>query len=92
MIEISKNISVEGFKNKEEFNEWLKEQEKNEPNENVLKTFKYFLMQLEEDAKKNVYNENHCNAIDKYASKMIVRKIMSEENVINFIRQAQGLS
>lgn len=92
MVEISKNISVEGFENKEKFNKWLKEQEEIEPNENILKSFKYFLIQLEEDAKKNVYNENHCNAIDKYASKMIARKIMSEENVINFIRQAQGLS
>lgn len=92
MVKISQNISVEGFEDKEEFNKWLKEQEEIEPNENILKSFKYFLMQLEEDAKNNIYNENHCNAIDKYANKMIIRKIMSEESVISFIRQAQGLS
>ena len=48
-----------------------KEQEENEPNENVLKTFKWFLMKLEEDVKSNTYNQVHCDAIDKYAMKMI---------------------
>ncbi len=74
-----------------EFNDWLKEQEKIEPNENVLKTFRYFLMQLEEDVKNDTYNKTHCDAIDKYAMKVINRKIMNEEKVIEFVRQAQNL-
>lgn len=79
------------IKNNKEFNDWLKEQEKIEPNENILKTFKYFLMQLEEDVKNNTYNKIHCDAIDKYAVKVIDRKIMSEDKVIRFVMEAQDL-
>lgn len=92
MIEISKNMTIEGLNDKKEFREWLKEQERIEPNENVLKSFKYFLMQLEEDARNNTYNENHCKAIDKYAVKVIQRGLMREDNVIKFVRQAQNLN
>ena len=79
------------IRNNKEFNDWLKEQERIEPNENVLKTFKYFLMQLEEDVKNNTYNETHCDAIDKYAVKVIDRNIMSEDKVIKFVMEAQNL-
>ena len=91
MIQISKNIKVDGFESKEEFEKWLKEQEKIEPNKNVLKTFKYFLMLLEEDAKNNEYNKFHIEALEQYAKKMIDRKIMKKEDVIKFISKAQNL-
>ena len=58
----------------EELKKWLDEQEKNEPNESVLKTFKWFLMKIEK--------------ADKYANKVIKRKLMSEDSVIKYIVQA----
>ena len=89
MTQTESRISVEGFENQQDFDRWLKEQEENEPNENVLKTFKWFLMKLEEDVKSNTYNQVHCDAIDKYAMKMIHRKLMSEKDVMKFVCQAQ---
>ena len=91
MIQINDWISVEGFENKQDFESWLREQEEIEPNESVLKTFKWFLMKLEEDVKNNVYNQTHCDAIDKYAMKMIKRRLMKEDDVIKFIREAQNI-
>lgn len=88
MIEISKNITVEGFKNKEEFDRWLKEQEKTESNEIVLKIFKWSLKELEENTSKYIYNKNHWDRVDKYAVKMINRKIMSEDKIIEFVKEA----
>lgn len=88
MIEISKNITVEGFESKEEFEQWLKEQEKEESNKNVLKIFKWSLIELENDTENQIYNKTHWDRVDKYAVKMINKKIMSEEKVIEFIEQA----
>ena len=88
MIEISKNITVEGFKNKEEFDRWLKEQEKTETNEIVLKIFKWSLKELEENTSNYIYNKNYWDRVDKYAEKMINRKIMSEDKIIEFIKEA----
>ena len=88
MIEISKNISVDGFDTKEEFDKWLDEQEKNETNENVLKTFKWFLMKIEKTDKNKPANIRDCNALEKYANKVIKRKLMSENSVIKYIAQA----
>ena len=88
MIEISKNISVDGFDTKEELSKWLEEQEKNEPNENVLKTFKWFLMKIEKADKNKKANYKDCDALEKYANKVIKRKLMSEKSVIKYIVQA----
>lgn len=77
---------------KNEDKQWLKSQEDLEPNENVVKTFKWLLMKLEEDVRNNTYNHNRCESIDKYAVKMIQRKIMSEGNVYRFVLEAQGLN
>lgn len=85
MIEISKNMKVEGFTNKKDFDLWIKKQERHEPNENILKTFKWYLMQVEDGVNNCIYNQKHIDALDKYAVKMIDRKIMSEDNVIKFI-------
>lgn len=90
MIEISKNITVEGFENKQEFDKWLKEQSDNIPNTELVKHFKWSLMQVEGDVKQNIYNQNHLNSLDKYSMKMIERKLMSIENITKFIRQACG--
>lgn len=75
----------------ERLKSWLKEQEENEPNENVLKTFKWFLMKLEEDVRNNTYNKAHCDVIDKYAMKMVKRKLMKEADVIEYVCQAQNI-
>lgn len=88
MIQISKNVTVDGFETKEEFEKWLKEQK--ESNKDTLKIFKWHLMQLEEDTEKEIYNKDHWEAVDKYAIRVIERKIMSEESVIKFIGQAQS--
>lgn len=88
MIEISKKITVEGFENKEEFEKWLKEQEKIETNENVLKLLKWNLMELENNMEKHIYNKTHWDRVDKYAVKMINRKLMSEDKIIEFIKEA----
>ena len=88
MIEISKNISIEGFDTKEEFDEWLKEQEKKEPNENVLKMFKWFLIKIENANKKEKANFKDCDNLDLYANKIIERKLMTIDNVIKYIGQA----
>lgn len=83
-------IKIEGFKNEKEFQEWLKEQDKNEPNENVVKTFKWFLMKLENEAQNNVYNKCTHETVNKYAQKMLDRKLMNREKIIDFIYKAQG--
>ena len=90
MIEISKNISVDGFDTKEEFDKWLKEQEQKEPNENVLKTFKWFLMKIEKANKNKVANMKDCESLEKYANKVIDRKLMSIDNVLKYMGQAMN--
>lgn len=72
----------------EELSKWLDEQEKNEPNENVLKTFKWFLMKIEKADKNKKANYKDCDALEKYANKVIKRKLMSEKSVIKYIIQA----
>lgn len=72
----------------EELKKWLDEQEKNEPNESVLKTFKWFLMKIEKADKNKPANMRDCKALDKYANKVIKRKLMSEDSVIKYIVQA----
>ncbi len=72
----------------EELKKWLDEQEKNEPNENVLKTFKWFLMKIEKADKNKKANYKDCDALEKYANKVIDRKLMSEDSVIKYIVQA----
>ena len=88
MIEITKNISVDGFETKEEFEKWLKEQEKIESNENVLKMFKWFLIKIEKADKNKPANLKDCDLLDKYANKVIERKLMNIENVCKYVRQA----
>lgn len=72
----------------EELRKWLEEQEKNEPNENVLKTFKWFLIKIEKADKNKRANYKDCDALEKYANKVIERKLMSEKSVIKYITQA----
>lgn len=72
----------------EELSKWLEEQEKNEPNESVLKTFKWFLMKIEKADKNKKANYKDCDALEKYANKVIDRKLMSEKSVIKYITQA----
>lgn len=91
MIKDSKSISVEGFKTKDEFNKWLIEQGEREPNDNVLKTFKWFLMKVEQADKSRPADIKDINILEKYAKKVIDKKIMSEKNVIRFICQAQEI-
>lgn len=74
----------------DETQKWLKEQFDNIPNSELVKHFKWFLMQVEDDVKENKYNQNHINALDKYSIKMIERKLMSVENITKFIGQACG--
>ena len=88
MVKISKNITMEGFDTKEEFEQWLIEQEKIEPNESVLKTFKWFLMKIEKADKNKAANLKDCDALEKYANKVIERKLMSKDNVIEYVGQA----
>lgn len=88
MIEISKKISIEGFETKKEFEKWLTDQEKLEPNASVLKTFKWFLMKIEQADKNKVANIKECDALEKYANKVIERKLMSQDKVIEYVRQA----
>lgn len=88
MIEISKNISIEGFDTKKEFDKWIKEQETLEPNKNVLKTFKWFLMKIEKADKNKQPNLKDCAALEKYANKVVERKIMDIDSVCKYIKQA----
>lgn len=88
MVEISDKLSVDGFENKEEFDKWLKEQEEKEPNENVLKTFKWFLIQVEQADKSKPANIQDFNSLDKYAAKVIDRKLMTADKVMKYIAQA----
>lgn len=91
MVKISENIIMEGFDTREELDEWIKEQEKIESNENILKTFKWFLMKVEKADKNKKANIKDCEALEKYANKVIERKLMSKDNVIKYIVQAQEL-
>ncbi len=88
MIQISKSVTVDGFETKEEFDKWLKEQK--ESNKDILKIFKWSLMQLEEDTEKNIYKKEHWDRVDTYAIKVMQNKLMSEGNVIKFIQQSQS--
>jgi len=88
MIQISKNISVDGFENQQHFERWLKEQE-TMPKSVMLKMFKWFLMRLEENVKERKYNQAVMDGVDKYAVKVIKNNIMSEEDVIKYIQEAQ---
>ena len=88
MIQISKNVTVDGFETKEEFEKWLKEQR--ESNKDTLKIFKWYLMQLEKDTENQIYNKEHWDSVDKYAKRVIDKKIMSEESVMKFIEQSQS--
>lgn len=88
MLKISNNISVDGFDTKEEFNKWLEEQEQQGPNESVLKTFRWFLIKIEKADKNKVANMKDCEALEKYANKVIDRKLMSIDNVLKYIGQA----
>lgn len=88
MVQISKNVSIEGFDTKEEFDKWLEEQNKNEPNENVLKTFKWFLIKIEKADKNKKANYKDCNILEEYANKVIDRKLMSKNSVVKYIVQA----
>lgn len=72
----------------DETQKWLKEQFDNIPNTELIKHFKWFLMQVENDVKENTYNQKHIDALDKYSMKVIERKLMSKENIIKFIGQA----
>lgn len=91
MIQISKNISVEGFENQQTFDDWLKTQDKQMPNSVILKMFKWFLMRLEENVKENKFDKKVTDGIDKYAIRVIKNKIMSEEDVLKYIQEAQRL-
>ena len=90
MIQISERMYVEGFDSRQEYEKWCKEQFDNIPNKELIKHFKWFLMQIENDVKENKYNQNHANSLDRYAMKIIERKLMTTENVAKFIRQACG--
>ena len=90
MIEISKNISVDGFDTKEEFSKWLNEQEQEEPNENVLKTFRWFLIKIEKADKNKDANMKNCESLEKYANKVIDKKLMSIDNVLKYMGQAMN--
>ena len=89
MIKISDRITIDGFNNQNEFEKWLDEQFDNIPNSELLRHFKWFLMKLEEDSKENINNKQHCDAVDKYAVKVIERQIMKEAMVIKFISDAR---
>ena len=91
MIQISKNISVEGFENQQTFDDWLKTQDKQMPNSVILKMFKWFLMRLEDNVKENKFDKKVMDGIDKYAIRVIKNKIMSEEDVFKYIQEAQRL-
>lgn len=90
MIQITKNISVDGFESRQHFDEWLKDQGKNMPKSVMLKMFNWFLMRLEENVKDNKYNQGVIDGVDKYAVKVIDNKIMKEEDVIKYIKLAMG--
>lgn len=92
MIKVSERITIEGFDTKEEFEKWLKEQEDIEQNENVLKMFKWFLKKIEKADKNKSANLKDCDSLEKYANKVIARKLMSRENVIKYIAQAQEIN
>lgn len=91
MLQISNNISINGFENQQTFDNWLKQQDKQMPKEVILKMFKWFLMRLEDNARENKINDNVIDGVDKYAIKVIKNKIMKEEDVIKYIRLAIGL-
>lgn len=91
MLQISKNMSVSGFESRQEFDNWLEKQDKNMPKSVMLKMFKWFLMRLEDNAKENKFDKKVMDGIDKYAIRVIKNKIMSEEDVLKYIQEAQRL-
>lgn len=88
MLQISKNISVSGFENQQQFEKWIKNQNETMPKSVMLKMFKWFLMRLEDNVKENKFNKNVIDAVDKYAIKIIQNKIMKEDDVIKYISLA----
>lgn len=74
----------------QETQEWLKEQFNNIPNSELIKHFKWFLMQVENDNKNNTYNQQHLDSLSKYSIKVVERKVMTIENAAKFIAQACG--
>lgn len=91
MLQISKNMSVSGFESRQEFDNWLEEQDNNMPKSVMLKMFKWFLMILEDNVKENKFDKKVMDGIDKYAIRVIKNKIMSEEDVLKYIQEAQRL-
>lgn len=91
MLQISNNISINGFENQQTFDNWLKQQDKQMPKEVILKMFKWFLMMLEDNVKENKFDKKVMDGIDKYAIRVIKNKIMSEEDVFKYIQEAQRL-
>lgn len=91
MLQISNNISINGFENQQTFDNWLKQQDKQMPKEVILKMFKWFLMRLEDNTKENKVDNNVIEGIDRYSVKVIENKIMKENDVIKYIRLAMGL-
>lgn len=91
MLQISNNISINGFENQQTFDNWLKQQDKQMPKEVILKMFKWFLMRLEDNVKENKFDKKVMDGIDKYAIRVIKNKIMSEEDVFKYIQEAQRL-
>jgi len=90
MIQVSKNIFIEGFENQQTFDDWLKQQDEQMPKTVMLKMFKWFLMRLEDNAKENKFNKKVMEGIDKYSKRVIENKIMQEDDVIKYIRLAIG--
>lgn len=90
MIQVSKNIFIEGFENQQTFDDWLKQQDEQMPKTVMLKMFKWFLMRLEDNAKENKFNKKVMEGIDKYSKRVIENKIMKEDDVIKYIRLAIG--
>lgn len=90
MIQVSDRITIDGFDNKQEIDKWLKEQFDNIPNSELIKHFKWFLMQVENDNKNDTYNKWHLDALEKYSKKVLERKLMATENIAKFIAQACG--
>lgn len=91
MLQISKNMSVSGFESRQEFDNWIEKQDNNMPKSVMLKMFKWFLMRLEDNAKENKFDKKVMDGIDKYAIRVIKNKIMSEEDVLKYIQEAQRL-
>ena len=62
----------------EELSKWLEEQEKNEPNENVLKTFKWFLMKIEKADKNKDYKDIVKETLKDNPDLLVNKEILSK--------------